>query len=112
MAFPRVFAGTVVILLIGIISIGGVFAVMVIGPALAHGTGVEHVAGTVVEIVGPDRDFKFKTKDGQLLNFACHDSQCRATLGHLQRHIIEKAPTDVYFKMGPNPTTLIALDAD
>lgn len=112
MAFPRMFASVVVVLLIGIISAAGIFAVMVIGPALAHGTGVEHVAGKVVAVTGLDRDFKFKTTDGQSLTFECRGSQCRATLGHLERHIIEKANTDVYFKMVPGSNTLVALDAD
>jgi hypothetical protein len=110
MAFPRLYAAVAVVLLIGSLSIAGIVAVMTIGPRLAHGSNVQHVSGKVLKITGPDRDFTFKTATGELLQFQCRH-QCRASSGHLQRHINEKANTDVYFEQGPG-NTLLALDVD
>ena len=110
MVFPRMSAAIAVVILIGVVSIIGVFAVMTIGPALAHGTSVQHVNGKIVQITGPDRDFILKTSKGDLLHFECR-ATCRASAGHLERHEIEKANTDIYFKAGPN-NTLLAIDVD
>jgi len=110
MAFPRTCAGLAVLLLIGLLSIAAIFAVMTFGPTLAHGTKVQHVNGKVLKIVRPDRDFTFKTAKGEILQFQCRN-QCRASAGHLQRHINEKASTDVYFNQGPN-NTLLVIDVD
>ncbi len=87
MAFPRLYAAVAVVLLIGSLSIVGVLA-----------------------ITGPDRDFTFKTATGKLLQFQCRN-QCRASAGHLQRHINEKANTDVYYLQGPG-NTLLVIDVD
>jgi hypothetical protein len=110
MAFPRMSAAIVVLLLIGVVSIVGIFAVMTIGPAMAHGTSVQHVNGKILQMTGPDRDFIFMTAEGKQLQFECR-ATCRASAGHLERHIIEKAKTDVYFQTGPN-NTLLAIDVD
>ena len=110
MAFPRLYAAVVVLLLIGSLTIVGVVAVMTIGPRLAHGSNVQHVSGKIVNISGPDRDFTFQTAKGGLLKFQCRN-QCRATAGHMQRHIAEKASTDVYYQQGPD-NTLLAIDVD
>jgi hypothetical protein len=110
MAFPRTFAAIAVLLLIGLLSIAAIFAVMTVGPALDHGNNAQHVNGKVMKVVGPDRDFTFMTAQGQLLQFQCRN-QCRASSGHLQRHINEKANTDVYFHQGPD-NTLLVIDVD
>lgn len=110
MAFPRMSAAVVVLLLIGVVSIIGIFAVMTIGPAMAHGTSVQHINGKILQITGPDRDFILETSKGERLQFECR-ATCRASAGHLERHIIEKANTDVYFKPGPN-NTLLVIDVD
>ena len=110
MAFPRMSAAIVVMLLIGAVSIMGIFVVMTVGPALAHGTSVEHMNGKILQITGPDRDFILVTSDGKQHPFEC-GTTCRASLGHLERHKIEKAGTDVYFKLGPNDTLLV-IDVD
>ena len=110
MAFPRMYAAMIVMLLIGVVSIIGIFAVMTIGPAMAHGTSVQHMNGKILQITGPDRDFILKTSDGVRYQFECR-ATCRASAGHLERHIIEKAGTDVYFRPGPN-NTLLVIDVD
>jgi|SRR5450755_1189059 hypothetical protein len=110
MAFPRLYAAVAVVLLIGALSLAGIVAVMTIGPKLAHGSSVQHVSGKVVSITGPDRDFTFRTAKGELLKFQCRNA-CRASSGHLQRHINEKANTDVYYQQGPG-NTLLVIDVD
>jgi hypothetical protein len=110
MAFPRMSAVMAVLLLIGVVSIAAIFAVMTIGPGLAHGTSVQHISGKIVQITGPDRDFILMTAEGKRMAFQCRTT-CRASTGHLERHIIEKANTDVYFRPGPN-NTLLAIDVD
>ena len=110
MAFPRMSAALVVMLLIGIVSVVGIFAVMTIGPAMAHGTTVQHMNGKIMQITGPDRDFILMTPEGTRFQFECRTT-CRASAGHLERHIIEKANTDVYFRPGAN-NTLLVIDVD
>ncbi len=110
MVFPRMSAAMAVMLLIGVVSVIGIFAMMTIGPAMAHGTSVQHMNGKILRITGPDRDFILMTPEGMRLQFECRTT-CRASAGHLERHIIEKANTDVYFKPGPN-NTLLVIDVD
>lgn len=109
MAFPRIVAVVFVLLIIGSISLVVIGGVGWIGPTLAHGTNVQHRNGKIVEI-GPERDFVLETADKQRTAFQCRD-QCRASLGHLQRHRAELAATDVYYIEGPN-NVLLALDVD
>ncbi len=109
MAFSRIAAMCFVFVLIGSLALAGVGAVAVIGPALAHGTQVEHEDGNIIQI-GPGTDFVLATASGQRLRFQC-GSQCRASLAHLQRHLREHAHTDVYYMHGPGGS-LVALDVD
>ena len=110
MAFPRLYAAVAVVLLIGALSLAGIVAVMTVGPRLAHGSSVQHVSGKVVSIIGPDRDFTLLMANKKLLKFQCRNT-CRASRGHLQRHINEKANTDVYYQQGPG-NTLLVIDVD
>lgn len=107
--FPRVAAVLVVVALIGVIALASIGAVAWFGPILAHGTNVEHAAGDIVAI-GPGEDFVLLTPAGQRLAFVC-EAQCRASLGHMQRHLREHAHTDVYYIDGPGKS-LMALDVD
>ena len=106
---PRLAAFVCVALLIGSITLALIGAVALFGPVLAHGNNAEHAAGQIVAI-GPGEDFVLKTARGKSMAFRCA-AQCRASLGHLQRHLREHAPTDVYYIQGPG-TTLMALDVD
>ncbi len=92
---PRVKAALCVLLLIGGWVLGVVGVVNSVGPALAHDTKSDHVAGKITRIVG-GMNFQFKTSNGKILTFQC-TTKCRASLGHMQRHINEKATTDVYY---------------
>ena len=107
--FPRLAAALVVVVLIGSVALASVGAVAWFGPTLAHGSEVEHAAGTIVAI-GPGKDFVLLTAQGQRLSFWCAE-QCRASLGHMQRHQREHAHTDVYYLPGPGKS-LMALDVD
>jgi hypothetical protein len=106
---PRITAAFFVLLLIGVISLAGIVATQWIGPVLAHGTNAQHADGKITQL-GPGKDFTLVTATGQKMQFQCQN-QCRASLGHLQRHLLEKAHTDVYFMQGEN-NTLIAIDVD
>jgi hypothetical protein len=108
MTFPRITAAIFVLLLIGVISLAGVVGVNWIGPILAHGNHVQHADGDIIA-VGPGKNFVLETATKQILHFQC-GTQCRASLGHIQRHIREKAHTDVYYMQGPG--TLLAVDVD
>jgi hypothetical protein len=107
--FPRVAAAVFVCLLIGSIALACVGAVALIGPMFSHGDSLVHADGTIVSI-GPGRDFVLKTASGRSFVFQCTD-QCRASMAHMQRHLRERAHTDVYFVQGPN-NSLMALDVD
>jgi hypothetical protein len=102
-------AALVVVILIGSIALVSIGVVAGLGPTLAHGDNVDHEAGTIVAI-GPGKDFVLLTSDGQRLSFLC-TALCRASLGHMQRHMREHAHTDVYYLPGPN-RSLMALDVD
>jgi hypothetical protein len=107
--FPRIAAAIFVCLLIGSISLACVGAVALIGPIFTHGDNVVHTDGKIVSI-GPGRDFVLETASGRRIVFECAD-QCRASLGHMQRHLREHALTDVYFVQGSNDS-LMALNVD
>ncbi len=106
---PRIAAVVCVALLIGSIAIAGIGAVALFGPVLAHGNNTEHAAGQIVAI-GPGEDFTLKTAAGKSMSFQCA-AQCRASLGHLQRHLREHAHTDVYYIQGSG-NALMVLDVD
>ena len=107
--FPRIAAAIFVCLLISSIALACVGAVALIGPMFAHGDNVAHTDGKIISI-GPGRDFVLETASGQRFAFQCVD-QCRASLGHMQRHLREHAQTDVYFVQGPK-NSLMALNVD
>jgi hypothetical protein len=106
---PRVAAAIFVCLLIGILSLVCVGGIALIGPLFSQGNNVAHAEGTIVSI-GPGKDFVLDTVNGKHFVFECAD-QCRASLGHMQRHWREHAHTDVYFVQGPN-NSLMALNVD
>jgi hypothetical protein len=106
---PRVAAAIFVFLLIGSLSLVCVGSVGLMGPAFLHGDNVAHADGKIISI-GPDRDFVLETANNQRLVFQCTD-QCRASLGHMQRHLREQAHTDVYYVHGPK-NSLMAVNVD
>jgi len=110
MGTPRLTAAIFVILLISAFTLGGMALVTFVGPIIVHGEAVEHVHGTITVIHGTN--FTFKTTDGEKMQFEC-DGHCRVQLSHMQRHVAEKAPTDVYFMPAmDNGATSVAIDVD
>lgn len=109
MKFPRVTAAIFVLILIGTLAMVVIGGTSVIGPALAHGTKVQHADGTIVNI-SPAMVFVLKTATGQKIQFMCTD-RCSHDLPHLQRHVREKAHTDVYYIKKPTGI-LEAIDVD
>jgi len=107
--FPRVAAAICVLLLIGSLALVSVGGVALLGPMFAHGDDVAHAQGKIVAI-GPGMNFMLQTATGQRLDFQCGD-QCRASLGHMQRHLREHALTDVYYIQGPD-RNLMVLNVD
>ncbi len=105
----RVRATIIVLLLVGGLSLAGVGLAAWLGPMSAHGTDVMHVGGKVIQ-VEPNRDFLFETDEDTKLSFVCN-TNCRASLRHLIRHVKEKAHTDVYYVLGPG-RELLVVDVD
>jgi|SRR6266566_9606692 len=106
MTFPRVAAAIFVLVLMSSLVL---LSVIWLSPLLAHGTNVQTAHGTI-KTIGPGRDFDFETAPGKILHFQCMNT-CRASLDHMQRHLAEHAPTDVYFIYDTNHR-LVALDVD
>jgi hypothetical protein len=109
MLATRTRATIFVFLLIGGFAFMAVWMVAWLGPMSIHGTDVMHADGTVISI-GPDRNFVLETATGKKVDFVCNTG-CIASLRHLQRHLKEKAHTDVYYVQG-SQDDLLALDAD
>lgn len=107
--FPRIAAAICVLLLISSLSLAGVGGVALIGPMFTHGDNTAHADGKIISI-GPGRDFVLVTANGQQIFFQCM-GQCLASLAHMQRHLRERAHTDVYFIQGPGKS-LMALNVD
>lgn len=107
--FTRIGAAIFVVLLIGSLAFAGVGVAAWLGPMGAHGTNVMHVGGDVIH-VGPGKNFVLETDTGRTMAFVC-GTNCRASLRHLQRHLKEKAHTDVYYVQGTN-RELLVVDAD
>ncbi|MBV9230944.1 MAG: hypothetical protein JOZ18_16660 [Chloroflexi bacterium] len=109
MISTRIGAAIFVLLLMGSLVLAGIAMAAWLGPISGHGTNVLHVGGDVVQ-VGPGKNFVFQTTTGEKMAFVC-GTGCRASMRHLERHLKEKAHTDVYYVQGPNHE-LLALDAD
>lgn len=110
MALSRVFAALLVTLMIGLLALISITVISRIGSTFIYGASAEHVAGTVLS-VGPERDFILRTTAGRTIHFQCR-SQCNASLAHLQRHVRERALTDVYFTRSQDKRTMLVIYAD
>jgi len=108
--FPRIAAAIFVLLLIGSLSLVCAGGIALLSPIFRYGSDVEHADGKIISI-GPGKNFfVLETGSRQHLVFQCGD-QCRASLGHMQRHLREHAHTDVYYRGGPGKS-LMALNVD
>jgi uncharacterized membrane protein len=109
MISPRSTAVIFVSLLIAILSLACIGPLELFSPVVTQGPGVEHADGKVVTIEN-DMSFVLQTASGRRLHFLCM-GRCRATLQHLERHMREKAHTDVYYVQGDGKG-LVAIQVD
>jgi hypothetical protein len=114
MTFTRMAAAAFVVMLIGIFIYAVIAGVAWAGPTYLRdsrfaGSTMMHAAGKVIE-VGPGKNFELEMSSGKKMNFLC-GTDCHASLGHLERHMKEKANTDVYYQVGADGT-FVAMDAD
>lgn len=111
--FPRFTAALFVLLLTGSIALVSVGGIALLGPTFKHGNNVEHANGAIVSI-GPGMDFTLQLATGKRIFFQCGQT-CHASPGHLQRHMRERAETDVYYvqqNCRGKPCGLLAVDVD
>jgi len=114
MTFTRMAAFAFVVVLIGFLVYAVIAGVAWAGPTYLRdprfaSSNMMHAAGKVVEI-GPGKNFVLEMSSGKKMSFQC-GTDCRASLGHLQRHLKEKANTDVYYQLGADGI-FVAMDAD
>jgi hypothetical protein len=109
MSYPRISAALFVLILIGSLAFAMIAGVEWVDATITHVQNLKHKDGTIIAI-GPGMDFVLKTSNGQNIHFQCGD-RCRTSLGHIQRHILEHAHTDIYYIQGAN-NVLTALDVD
>jgi hypothetical protein len=109
MISPRISAAIIIFVFLAAISL-----VVINGSSWAegiamHGSAVEHQHGKI-ESLGPGSTIVFKTDAGAILDLQC-SARCLTELHHVQRHITEKAPTDLYYTENAS-RNLVALDID
>lgn len=109
MTFPRITASIFVLLLIGCFTLVSIGSVAVAGARLTGSIATDRDVGTIVAI-RPDMSFTLKTVDGKVVSFQCPD-RCKVAIGHMTRHEVEKAETDVYYVKEAN-NVLRVLDVD
>lgn len=109
MQYSRMTAAFCTLLLIGLVSLVTIGLVSGFGPLMAHGSQVQHLAGKLQPGDEP-LEYVLVTSSGQKYTFTC-TQRCLKQTAHIQRHIIEKANTDVYFLRGAN-NAMIAIDVD
>ena len=86
-----------VVMLIGCLSFASISLLDISVSPLSSEPTMSYAQGVLVT-VSPDRDFVLLTTQGMYLHFRCAIA-CRASLGHLQRHLREHASTDVYYEV-------------
>ncbi len=109
MTFPRLTAAVFVLLLIGCFALIAIGSVVLVGPNMTHSEMTEHDAGRIMAI-RTDMSFILETSNGHQVSFQCSD-RCKEALGHMKRHISEKAHTDVYYVEEAH-NIFLALDVD
>lgn len=107
--FPRVAAAIVVSVLLIITSTITIIITQNIGAAITYSTGVIHKHGTVIGKVDATKSLTFKTDNGEILHLIC-TQRCLTEFGHMERHINEKAPTDLYYKEEGNQDIAVNVD--
>ncbi|GHO44201.1 hypothetical protein [Ktedonospora formicarum] len=98
--FARLKAGLLVLLLMGGLIGIGVLGTQMVGNHFSQANATQHAQGKIIKIMGPEKDFQLLLADKRVLSFHC-GTGCRASLSHMQRHLTEKATTDVYYLITP-----------
>jgi hypothetical protein len=109
MIAPRGTALVAVLLLIAVLSLAGIGLLALFSPTATGGPGVEHADGRIVAVQS-NTSFVLQTANGQRLRFLCEE-RCQLALQHIERHMREKAHTDVYYLEGKGGG-LIAIQVD
>jgi hypothetical protein len=107
-SIPRISAIFTLSLVFTLIIAVAILGTQSIGTQITHGNMVEHKHGIILS-ASVDNRLEFKTDSGEIMHFTC-SKRCLTELEHIQRHINEHAPTDVYYKSENN--TLAAVDVD
>ena len=105
MSLSRISAVLTLIVFLGIIIAVAIWGTQKIGTQITHGDVVQHEHGVIISKSDVDNSIVFKTDAGQMMHFTCSE-RCLTELAHIQRHINEHAPTDVYYKQD------VAVDVD
>lgn len=107
-SFSRISAVFTISVLFTLVIAAAIWGTQSIGTQITHGSMVEHKHGIILATSVANR-LEFKTDSGEIMHFTCTD-RCLTELGHIQRHIHEHAPTDVYYQ--PENDTFAAVDVD
>jgi hypothetical protein len=105
MSLSRISAVFTLIILLTLIIAVTIWGTQNIGTQITHGDMVQHEHGVILSKSDVDNSLVFKTDRGQIMRLTCR-GRCLTELGHIQRHINEHAPTDVYYKQD------VAVDVD
>ena len=108
-SFSRIAAAFTLSAFLAFIIVVTILGMQSIGTQITHGNMVEHKHGTILSKSDIDNSLVFKTDSGQVMHFIC-SQRCLTQQEHMQRHIQEHAPTDVYYKQENN--TFAAVDVD
>ena len=109
---PRLAAWLVSLMLIGAGTAASLVGIQALTPPLPHSTSgkLVHVHGLIVAMA---RNETFAVRvPGQKAWLWMHcTSDARISIAHLERHLSERAPTDVQYEVGPQGV-LLAVYAD
>ena len=103
-SFSRIAAVFTLIVIFSLMIAIAIMGIQSIGTQITHGDMVAHKHGIILSNI--DNHLEFKTDDGEIMHFTCSE-RCLTEQEHIQRHIYERAPTDVYYN-----DTFTAVDVD
>jgi hypothetical protein len=93
--FPRLAAWMVVLVLVGVGTLGALQGLQALEPEIP--SHLDHIHGTVVAMRAGDR-FAVRVQDHTRMVWFRIAQGAPISLAHIQRHLQEHAPTDVYYQ--------------
>lgn len=96
MSFNRVAAFFVALLLIIVLSVVSIEVTLKIGSAITHTSNALMNGGFIESFDNDGNGFMFKTDEGAIMHFTCN-AVCMQNKPHLERHVTEKAHTNIYY---------------